>query len=62
MTDTSRQFHQPFPGTLPLAHSFDFEGQSVRYGVIGSGHLMQEDAPEAIVGEMMDFMLLGGRH
>ncbi len=30
--------------------------------VSGSGHLMQEDAPEAIVGEMMDFMLLGGRH
>ncbi|WP_442808598.1 alpha/beta fold hydrolase [Trinickia soli] len=40
MTDTSRQFHQPFPGALPLAHSFDFEGQSVRYGVIGSGRPM----------------------
>lgn len=30
--------------------------------VPASGHLMQEDAPEAIVGEMMDFMQLGARH
>jgi pimeloyl-ACP methyl ester carboxylesterase len=30
--------------------------------ISGSGHLMQEDAPEAIVGELMDFMLLGERH
>ncbi|MBI0329128.1 alpha/beta fold hydrolase [Burkholderia plantarii] len=37
MTDTSRQSKQSFPGTLPLAHSFDFDGQSVRYGVIGVG-------------------------
>jgi pimeloyl-ACP methyl ester carboxylesterase len=27
--------------------------------VPNSGHLMQEDAPEAIVGEMMDFLRLG---
>jgi pimeloyl-ACP methyl ester carboxylesterase len=37
MTDTSRQSKQAFPGALPLAHSFDFDGQSVRYGVIGAG-------------------------
>jgi pimeloyl-ACP methyl ester carboxylesterase len=36
MTDTS----QLFPGALPLAHFFDFEGQSVRYGVIGAGKPM----------------------
>lgn len=33
MTD----FSQYFPGALSLAHSFDFDGQSVRYGVIGAG-------------------------
>jgi pimeloyl-ACP methyl ester carboxylesterase len=27
--------------------------------VAGAGHLMQEDAPEAIVAELMDFMSLG---
>jgi len=37
MMDTSRQFQQLFPEALPLAHSFDFDGQSVRYGVIGAG-------------------------
>lgn len=30
--------------------------------VSGSGHLMQEDAPEAIVGELLDFLQLGRRH
>lgn len=37
MTDTSRQFRHELPGRLPLAHAFDFDGQSVRYGVIGAG-------------------------
>lgn len=30
--------------------------------VSGSGHLMQEDAPEAIVGELMNFLRLGEQH
>jgi pimeloyl-ACP methyl ester carboxylesterase len=30
--------------------------------VSGSGHLMQEDAPGAIVGELMDFLRLRQRH
>jgi pimeloyl-ACP methyl ester carboxylesterase len=36
MTDTS----QLFPGALPLTHSFDFEDQSVSYGVMGAGKPM----------------------
>lgn len=40
MTDTSPQSVQSFPSALPLAHSFDFHGQSVRYGVIGTGKPM----------------------
>ncbi|QCP52786.1 alpha/beta hydrolase [Trinickia violacea] len=31
---------QHFPGALSLAHTFDFNGQAVRYGVIGSGDPM----------------------
>ncbi|KND61165.1 putative oxidoreductase [Candidatus Burkholderia verschuerenii] len=27
----------PFAGALPLDHTFEFDGQSVRYGVIGEG-------------------------
>jgi pimeloyl-ACP methyl ester carboxylesterase len=37
MTESSQQH---FPGALPLAHTFDFDGQAVRYGVIGSGEPM----------------------
>lgn len=37
MTDTSQQSRQLVPGALSLAHSFDFDGQSVRYGVVGAG-------------------------
>ena len=40
MMDTSRRLQQSFSGALPLAHSFDFEGQSVRYGVLGAGKPM----------------------
>lgn len=40
MTDASPQSVQSFPGALPLADSFDFHGQSVRYGVIGTGKPM----------------------
>jgi pimeloyl-ACP methyl ester carboxylesterase len=29
--------HQTFAGALPLDHTFEFEGQRVRYGVIGEG-------------------------
>lgn len=36
MTDASQQF----PGALSLIHSFEFDSQSVRYGVIGSGKPM----------------------
>lgn len=28
---------QHFPGALPLPHAFDFDGQAIRYGVIGTG-------------------------
>lgn len=28
---------QRFPDALPLAHTFEFDGQAVRYGVIGAG-------------------------
>jgi pimeloyl-ACP methyl ester carboxylesterase len=37
MTQSSQQ---PFPGALSLAHTFDFDGQAIRYGVIGSGEPM----------------------
>ncbi|SEB19035.1 alpha/beta fold hydrolase [Paraburkholderia sartisoli] len=37
MADTSRASRQLVSRALPLAHSFDFDGQSVRYGVIGTG-------------------------
>jgi pimeloyl-ACP methyl ester carboxylesterase len=33
----TRSSQQSFPGALPLAHTFDFDGQAVSYGVIGSG-------------------------
>ncbi|MGN6669299.1 MAG: alpha/beta fold hydrolase [Trinickia sp.] len=34
MTQSSRQH---FSGALALAHTFDFDGQAVRYGVMGTG-------------------------
>lgn len=40
MTNISPRMQQSFPGALPLDHSFDFDGQSVRYGVIGAGKPM----------------------
>jgi pimeloyl-ACP methyl ester carboxylesterase len=40
MTNTSLQSQPACQGALSLAHSVEFEGQSVRYGAIGSGKPM----------------------
>jgi pimeloyl-ACP methyl ester carboxylesterase len=40
MMDTSRRLQQLSHGALPLAQTFDFDGQSVRYGVMGAGKPM----------------------